>query len=802
MRPLMVGTVPEEYTAMMRRWIRDTIRKEFSALALLPLFGAVLGTAESLLAQDVGDSGSARAVSLMALSLDAGLDIQLDGRIDEAAWRQAVPITDFTQQEPTEGGPPSEATEVRVVFDDDALYIGAILFDDPEGIIALQKRRDGALSTDDRFQWILDTFHDGRTGYFFEVNAAGMMGDALLTATASGGGGGGSSSSRFRRAGGSSGGGSSRAWDGIWEVRTHIRPDGWSLEIRIPFRTLNFDPETDTWGINFQRTIRRKNEEILWRGYRRNQGLRRPVHAGELTGLRGVSQGAGIEVVPYAVTNWKNDPANMTNPTTYPSDIGMDVNYNLTPSIRVGVSVNTDFAEAEVDQRRINLTRFPLRFPERRDFFLEGSSVFSFAPGNGIDPYFSRKIGLLSGEQIPLDFAARLGGQAGSYELGFIHVSTADVASEGAASGLFPGEQFTVARVKRAIFEQSTIGAIYTRRATDADRADPTALVPEDRHTAGMDLHFFTSRLFGDRNFQVRSFVTWNSNPHSGIERTKTDLSAHGFRLSYPNEVWTGSVTYRQLGDDYNPAIGFVTRNAYRRVEPRIGWKPRPDIDWLRRINFSAMFRHLEGLETGITEEQLWQFKLLGLNFESQDNFDVDLNRQYEYLDAVWEISEGVMLPVGAYSNWEWAVSARTAGQRVVSGNVRYTKGGFWSGDRTQVGLGMDIRPSAGVILSASVENNDVVLPEGSFTARLIQVSSGWDVTPLVSLTGNVQYDDASEIVGLFMRTRWILQPGNELFIVFTQNWQNLGTGLFDRDAEFLTLSRGGSVKLNYTYRL
>ena len=258
--------------------------------------------------------------------------------------------------------------------------------------------------------------------------------------------------------------------------------------------------------------------------------------------------------------------------------------------------------------------------------------------------------------------------------------------------------------MKRAVFEQSTIGAIYTRRATrraprrapDADSGDPTALAPEDRHTAGMDLHFFTSRLFGDRNFQIRSFVTWNSNPDPSIDRTNSDLSAHGIRVSYPNDVWTGSVTYRQLGDDYNPAIGFVTRNAYRRVEPRVGWRPRPDIDWIRRINFSAMFRHLEGLETGLTEEQLWQFKLLGINFESQDNFDVDLKRQYEYLDFDWEISEGVMLPVGAYANWEWAVSARTAGQRVLSGNVRYTKGGFWSGDRTQIGVGIDIRPFGG----------------------------------------------------------------------------------------------------------
>jgi len=317
-------------------------------LAIAPLF---LFLADPLMAQTLASGGGdGELVALIALPLESGDDINLDGRLDEGAWERAIPITDFSTQEPVEGGTPSERTEIRVVYDEDALYIGAMLYDDPEEILAFQMRRDGFLSTDDRFMWILDTFVDGRTGYFFETNAAGVMGDALI----SGGGGGGR-------------GGGGRAWDGIWRVQTEIRPDGWSLEIQIPFRTLNFDPTSEAWGINFQRTIRRRNEEILWRGYRRNQNLRDPVHAGRLTGLQGMSQGIGLEAVPYAVTNWKNVPE-APEPTTYPSDIGLDVNYNITPSLRAGVSVNTDFAEAEVDQRRLNLTRFPLRFPEQRDF--------------------------------------------------------------------------------------------------------------------------------------------------------------------------------------------------------------------------------------------------------------------------------------------------------------------------------------------------------------------------------------------------------------------------------------------------
>ncbi len=770
------------------------------AAALLFLFLTDPLAAQSL----VNGEGDTELVDLIALRLESGAAIDMDGRLDEEAWERAIPITDFTQQEPVEGGTPSERTEIRVVYDEDALYIGAMFYDDPEGILVFQKRRDGFLSADDRFMWILDTFGDGRTGYFFETNAAGVMGDALISGGGGRGGGGGGGGGFGRGGfggGGGGGGGGGRAWDGIWQVQTEIRPDGWSLEIQIPFRTLNFDPTSDTWGINFQRTIRRRNEEILWRGYRRNQSLRQPIHAGRLTGLEGMSQGIGLEAVPYAVTNWKNVPEE-ADPTTYPSDVGLDINYNVTPSLRAGVSVNTDFAEAEVDQRRLNLTRFPLRFPEQRDFFLEGSGVFSFAPGNGADPYFSRRIGLLEGEQIPLNYASRLGGQVGRYELGFFQVGTAELESADVDGGTFAGEQFTVARIKRGIFEQSTIGAIYTRRSTGVDPTDPTARGPKDQHTVGADLEFATSRLFGDKNFAFQAFAAWNSNPDRGVERSISDLSSRGIRINYPNDIWSAHVSYREFGEDYDPAVGFVTRNGFRRIEPRIGWGPRPNIDWIRRFDFSAQFRHLESITTGIAEERQWQFKVFGVNFESQDNIDINLQRQFEYLDSRFEISDGIFIDAGTYANWEQSLSARTAGRRVVSGRVQVRRGGFWSGDRTQFSISLDLRPSPGILLSAQVENNNVDLPQGSFDANLVRVAGEWNITPLANVTGNIQYDDVSKVVGLFMRTRWIITPGNDLFLVFTQNWQNLGGGLFDRDREFQTLSRGASVKLNYTYRL
>ena len=779
--------------------VRDAAAGISLAAALLFLFLTDPLAAQSL----VNGERDAETVDLIALRLESGASIDVDGRLDEEAWERAIPITDFTQKEPVEGGTPSERTEIRVVYDEDALYIGAMLYDDPEGILAFQKRRDGFLSADDRFMWTLDTFNDRRTGYYFETTATGVMGDGLITGGARGGGGGGGRGGFGGGGfgGGGGGGGGGRAWDGIWQIQTEILPDGWSIEIQIPFRTLNFDPTSDTWGINFQRTIKRRNEEIVWRGYRRNQNNRDPIHAGRLVGLEGMSQGIGLEAVPYAVTNWKNVPEE-ADPTTYPSDMGLDINYNITSSLRAGVSVNTDFAEAEVDQRRLNLTRFPLRFPERRDFFLEGSGVFTFAPSNGAEPYFSRRIGLLEGEQIPLNYASRLGGQAGRYELGFIHVNTAELASADVDGGTFAGEQFTVARIKRSIFEQSTIGAIYTRRSTGVDPTDPGARAPKDQHTAGADLYYTTSRLFSDKNFTFQAFAAWNSNPDRGVERSISDLSSRGIRINYPNDIWSAHVSYREFGDDYDPAVGFVTRNGFRRIEPRIGWAPRPNIDWIRRFDFSAQFRHLESITTGIAEERQWQFKVFGVNLESQDNIDINLMRQFEYLDSGFEISDGILINAGTYTNWEWRLSARTASRRVVSGRVNVGRGGFWSGDRTAVQVGLDLRPSPGILLSLNVENNNVDLPQGSFDANLVRVAGEWNITPLANVMGNIQYDDVSEVVGLFMRARWILTPGSDLFLVLTQNWQNLGGGLFDRDREFQTLSRGASVKLNYTYRL
>ncbi len=780
------------------------------ALALVPATGWA-----GVHGQESGDGGVESGETPAPITLEAHrpadeLEISLDGRLDEAVWRSARPIVDFTQQEPVEGSRPSEETEIRVVYDADALYIGVMIYDDPEGVLAFQRERDAGLFTDDRFMWILDTFRDGRTGYFFEINAAGLMGDGVIT----GGGGGGR---------GPGGGGTNKAWDGIWEAQTQMLENGWSAEIQIPFRTLNFNPAQDEWGINFQRTIRRKNEEILWRGWRRAEGLRNPVFAGRLTGLSGMSQGLGLEAVPAVVQKWNNTPGDPIDPTTYPYNVSLDVNYSVTSSLRASASMNTDFAEVESDQRQVNLTRFSLRFPEQRDFFLEGSGVFSFAPRSGPSPFYSRNIGLSGGRQVPITYGTRLTGQAGAFELGFYQVGTQTEEfldpDDLQSTITIPSESFTIARVKRRLFEQSAIGAFYSRRGTSAD---PTGFAPLARHTAGVDLDYKTRHFLGNKNFEIEAFYAWNSNPLDASDSeyvawTNTDLSSHGIRLNYPNDIWTSHVSYRQFGDAYDPAVGFVPRNNFRRIEPRFGWSPRtPGISWLRRLDFSVQFRELVSLDeslggdeawllggVGGVEERQWQFNVLGVDFESGDNFDIQLTQTYEYLNDEFEPSDGLVVLPGGYAVWEWSLRGRTAGQRRVSmfGNV--SRGGFWDGDRFRYGGRVSFRPNPGVEISTNIERNEVDLPGGSFNVNLYELTTDWTPTPWVATTGQFQYDNQSEVLGLFTRLRWIVKPGNDIFLVYSHNWRYDALDPLDPNARrtFDTLSRGASIKAQYTYR-
>jgi hypothetical protein len=736
--------------------LRHAIVSTLALLALLPLRPAAAVPRPA--------PGDEDRPTIVALRLDDRESVRLDGTLDEALWQRAEPITQFRQQEPREGEPPTEPTEIRVVYDRDNLYIGAIFHDsDPSGILAHQRERNAGLGTDDRFMWILDTFLDGRSGYFFEINPAGLMGDGLM------------------RPG--PGSGINKSWNGIWEARVARGPYGWSAEIRIPFRTLNFDPASDTWGINFQRTVRRKNEEILWAGHRRNQGLFQPIHAGRLVGLTDISQGLGLEVKPYVASSWR-EADGPGGPRATPADVGFDLSYSITPSLRASVTVNTDFAEVEVDQRQVNLTRFPISYPERRDFFLEGSGVFSFAPVNGITPYFSRRIGLVQGEPVPILYGARLAGQVGASDVGVYQVRTG-------GQGLLPGEDFTAARLVRNIFRQSSIGAIYTRRSTEGLALDGGTF---DQHTLGSDLELATNRFLGNKNLNFQAVLALHSARLADDTSSVADRTARGMRLTYPNDPFRWHVSYREFGTHFDPPVGFTPRRGFRRLQPTVGYTHRlAGHPLVRQLDFSVEHQYLMDMDfrpLTVTTDVTF----LGVRLHSGDRLELGTLQSRERLDRGFPIQTGVVIPPSEYAFRQWKVEAQSAGFRRVSGSLTMNNGEFWSGNRTQTAMNLTVRPLPGVNVGTTWEHNDVRLREGDFVANLVRLSAGWHMNPWTSLTGNVQYDNLSDLVGLYGRFRWTTRPGSDFFLVYSHNWRNF-------DDRFLTLNRAATTKLTYTQR-
>lgn len=694
--------------------------------------------------------------------------ILIDGILDEAVWDRATPATDFIQQDPVLGGTPTERTEVRIVINADHLYMGVICYDsEPDKLLGNTMKRDEFLRADDRFMWTMDTFLDQRSGYFFEMNPSGLMADSLMGAAGS----------------------NSRDWDGIWNANARKSEIGWVLEIDIPFRTLNFDPNAPAWGINFQRTVRRKNEENLWMGHQRNQGLRRMSNAGLLLGITNVTQGKGLDIKPYVATSLRDAPGvENPRPLTGSGDVGVDLFYNLTPSLRANLTVNTDFAETEVDQRLVNLTRFPLFFPEKRSFFVDGATFFDFSGAAPLRPFFSRRIGLSGGQPQRIDVGTKLTGQAGQQDVGVLYVRTAE--EDGRV-----GEDFAVVRLKRRILRESYIGGIYTSRHA---RASSFAPASDTRQTAGVDFRLATSTFRGSNNLELDGYFLWNTDVVG-----HGDNKAYGAALSFPNDVWNARVGFNEVQDDLSPSLGFIPRSGYRQYSPFFRWSPRPDRHPLvRQFGFGVDM----DLRTDTSNRWLTRsldFTLVRVDLHSQDNFEMSLEPTYERLEEDFEISEGIVLPVGQdYDFTRFRASFNSANRRVLATQARFETGTFFSGTRQQVSVGIGARPRPGVTVNADVEWNRVDLAEGRFETRLYRLVADTQFNPWIYLVNNVQYDSVSGVLGWQSRFRWILTPGNDLFIVYTHNWTDRFDLLSPDRSGFNTQDRRAAMKFVYTHRL
>jgi hypothetical protein len=703
---------------------------------------------------------------MSAVRLDPLERITLDGRLDEGVWQRAVPAADFVQIDPANGTPATERTEVRIVYTADALYMGVTCYDsEPDKWLGYQRRRDEFLSSDDRFMWTIDTFLDQQSGYFFEMNPSGLMGDSLM-----------------------GGGVDNRQWDGIWNAHVERSSVGWTIEIELPFRSLNFNPDNDAWGVNFQRTVRRKNEDSIWTGWARNQGLRRMTNAGRVTGIRNVTQGLGLDLKPYGLVSSEASPgrAGREQASTDP-DAGLDLFYSPTPGLRAVLTVNTDFAQTEVDQRQVNLTRFSLFFPEKRDFFLDGAPFFAFgSPQNDliINPFFSRRIGLsASGSPQPITFGTKLTGQIGKQDVGLLHVRTGEDDDAGQIS-----EDFSVARIRRRVLAQSYIGGMYTRRD---GRGDGTG----GQQTAGLDMRLATSRFRGNQNLESTAYYLASARPGADTAH------AYGFSASTPNDPFAFYFSARNVDDDFDPGIGFVTRDGYRRYQPGAEFNPRPrGHRYIRRFLFAAFGDVQTDLANGLLSRGL-EIKPFEVQFHSGDSVAVQLNREREVLDDPFRVNirpgESVTLPLGAdYRGTKWSVRGQTANRRVLALNGYYESGFYYSGTKDQVSLNLTIRARPGLIVYTTAEWNDIDLPEAAFRTSLYRVVAETQFSPWMALVNNFQFDSVSAVLGWQSRFRWIMRPGSDIYFVYTRNWQD-----DPLESRFRTLDWRVASKVLYTHR-
>lgn len=683
-------------------------------------------------------------VTVRAVRLEGPLTI--DGRLTEEVYLQTTPIEGFVQQEPREGDPASERTEVWLFFDDQTIYVAARLGDRRASeIVANEMRRDSmTIAQNDNFGVIFDTFRDRRNGLFFYTNPLGALADQSITDERE----------------------SNREWNTVWECRTSRSDEGWSVEMAIPFRSLRYTrPGPQVWGINFRRVVQGRNEHsFLTRipaAYGR-RGMQRLSSAATLVGLVAPPASMNLEVKPYAATTVLTD-REAVPPVDNDLDpnVGVDVKYGVTQSLTADFSVNTDFAQVEEDEQQVNLTRFSLFFPERREFFLEGQGIFAFGgaggsprgggggpPSNTPVLFYSRRIGLQEDETIPMHYGARLTGKAGPYSIGFLDAGTGERALE---EGHAYATNFLVARVKREILQRSSIGAIFTRRGPSEDGLSPN-------YAFGLDGNFIFLQ-----NLTLDAFVARTETP--GLDG---DATSYLGALDYTGDRYGLRIERLHVGPAFNPEIGHLRREDVDRSYAQVRFSPRPaGASRIRKYQVEASADYFEST-AGVVETREFQGQF-GVDFANGDEWRVEVTNSFEHLDEPFEIREETFIPVGGYRFTDVRTSWRLGPQRRVTGHVSASHGQFFDGTRTEASFRgrVDVTPKLAV--EPGLAFNWIDLPVAVYRADLVSARVNYAISPRMIVSGLVQYNSEGNSVTSSARFRWEYKPGSDLFLVYSE---------------------------------
>jgi hypothetical protein len=668
--------------------------------------------------------------------------LKIDGLLDESAWSLAQPATDFLQEQPHEGEPASEKTDVRVLFDDKNLYIGIHAFDsDPAQINARELVRDASFSNDDKIEILLDTYHDRRNAFRFAVNPLGTQQDALIT---------------------DEGRDVNLSWDAPWISSGKIDESGWTLEIAIPLTTLRFKEGIESWGLNIARIIRRKNEENLWTSWQRSFGLERVSQAGELTGVEDLRRRRLREIKPYVSGEWREGvPLVGANgfDAGARAHIGLEVaKLGITPSLTAEFTANPDFGQAEVDDQIVNLSRFSVFFPEKRDFFLENSGIFLFGRQEENQAFFTRRIGLTAnGAPVPIDYGAKVTGKIGPYNIGFLHVQTRKLGQASTGLGI-PRQQFTVLRVKRDILKRSYIGAILVNR-----QGATTVGGSSYNRVGGADAEFNVTD-----HYKLKAF--WMGSATPGV---RSIAGSTRIESIFENDLYRFITVYEDVGAKFNPEVGFIERNAIHQYFGQFAYKPRPKfIPHVQQMEFETQIEYYTDRAGKLATRQTelsWDtvFK------NSSEFFFRPIEDVDDVLTEPFQIRQGIVIPAGTYHFNRPQVSFTSDLSKRIVFNLREKWGDFYSGKRYETSGGVTWRPNAHLLLDLSESYNRVRLKEGNFSTSLFAGRMNYNFSRKLLTSALIQLNSAARLSVVNVRLRYIYRPNSDFFIIYNQTTGN-----------------------------
>lgn len=651
--------------------------------------------------------------------------IKLDGHLSETQWQLAIPITDFLQQEPAPGSKPSFKTEARILYDQERIYIGVMCYDnEPDKIIAREMRWDGFISADDNIKIIFDTFDDNRSAYWFGTNPLGAKDDALLT---------GFEMKDFNE-----------DWNGVWDVECKILDNGWSAEMVFPFSSFKFfDKEKQTWGFNILRAIRRKNEEVIWTSVGQNLGLLKIPYAGDLIGIENIKRGNPVYLKPYFTAG-----AQFTgNEKSYKFEPGLDIKYGIAETLSLDATFNTDFAQVESDRAKINLTRFPLFFPEKREFFLEGKKTFDFNLGGNNTLFYSRRIGISNGKQIPILAGAKLVGRVSDFEIGAINMQTEGTGSE-------PTTNYGTARVKYDLFNSSYIGVLATNKATSNGNSN----------SFGGDLNFSFNDFLGDKNLVVYSALA-KTNEKGG---SKNSLAGNFF-IDYPNDFVDTYLGYRFIQDGFNPTMGFVSRRGFKQLVYNLTVSPRINSGGIKRLDFVPVESSFYYDNNNELESASLLFSPLGFTFESGDEIGFGIGRTFDRPTEDFEIFDTTKVKAGKYWYTTYGCGIETNPSRNIFGEAEIITGGFYNGTNTSISSRISATLNKHFTLSGDISYNKIKFGNNSFSTSEIGARITYTISTRMISSIFTQWNNELNEANINYRFNWKPNIGSDVYLVMNQ---------------------------------